>query len=262
MKKLVAILACCCATAAPAQEPAEAGVWQADAIYSFSEAYETARQLPPGREARYALAVTMLNLPTKTQSNIDAATALLAKLAEEDGGDETGIAARYFLGRIAQLHRLDGPDFSGARAVYLALYQDHPKHSLAQLGYIHAVLMDLYDPASTEPPAARFSRVEQAQPRFDDPQMRRIYHQAMGQACLYLNLSKAHALEHYLLSDDGGKPRQGNLYVVIGELARELGRREVAAQYYEKFLRDFSRDERAYRVRQLLAALPATEGRP
>ncbi|MDR1191665.1 MAG: hypothetical protein LBK60_08415 [Verrucomicrobiales bacterium] len=234
-------------------------VWSLDTMYRFSEAYQRALAAPlEDRAAQYAKAVTILNLPTKTQSNINDAANILTALVTADADDEVGVCAQYFLGRIAQAHNLDGANFPKARELFRKLYRAHPGHSLAQLGYVQWVLMELYDKQSADPLAARLRRLEAEQPALADREVWKNYHLVMGQAYMTGDVSKPRALEHYLLADQVGMIRwrgRSDFYAVIASLARETGRREVAVEYCRKFLRDYPRDQRSHIIRQFLNEL-------
>ncbi|MDR1305724.1 MAG: hypothetical protein LBK76_10970 [Verrucomicrobiales bacterium] len=255
----------------PAQDTDE--VWRLDTIYAFTDANRLVTRLGKAghndREFLFAKAATMLNDPTKTQGNIDAAAAVFQQLADADADDDIGVSARYFLARVLQTHMLLQPDKDAdgaaiaanqqqAIGLYRALFGQHPEHNLAQLGYLRAVTLELYNKTSSEPMAARLKRLSAERPQFADPQMEKNYHLILAQPYLLFNVSKEQALAHYVAADRLGFRRwqtQCDLYVVISDLALELGRRDLAAQYCVKFLQNFPRDDRNYTIRERLAKL-------
>jgi hypothetical protein len=234
-------------------------IWQLNSMYRFNEAYQRSLKSPvDDRSDQYAKAVTMLNLPTKTQSNINTARDIFTALTAADSNDEIGICAQYFLGRIAQIHSLDGADFAKARDIFRKLYRSHPEHTLAQLGYIQLVLLELYDKQSQDSLAARLKRLEAEQPVLSDREIWKNYQLVLAQAYLMGRISKQKALEHYLLADQVGMIRwrgRSDFYATIIDLARNLGHRDIAIAYCKKFLDGYPRDQRSYIVSQFLIEL-------
>jgi hypothetical protein len=113
-------------------------------------------------EARYGEAITLLLRQPKTAGNLDRAVTLLTALAETSPATELGLAARYNLGRIAQVHR-PTPDPELARQHYDTLIATAPAHPFAQQAFVKLALLDLYERQSD---AARRAHHERP-PRFD-----------------------------------------------------------------------------------------------
>lgn len=272
MKKLRYLLLICCAAlpAVPATllasrpELTVEAVWRMDTIYAFNEAIRTLNRIErltgdQTREFRYAKAVTLLNMPTKTQGNMNNVNLIFLGLVNEYAGDDIGIASQYFVGRILQIHNMPAnQDLPGARKIYRELFKAHPENTMAQLGYVRAVMLELYDKTATDTIAQRLRRLVAEHPTFTDKDVEKGYHLTLAQAYLIHGVSKERALEHYLAADKIGIRRwrmRSDVYVAITGLALETGRDDVAVLYCKKYLKSFQRDDRNYLMRLRLAGL-------
>jgi TolA-binding protein len=211
------------------------------------------------REARLGLAVALLGVQPKTQGNVSRAREVLAPLAGEESADEWALQARYFLGRIAELHERE-PDLALARRFYRGLFEEHPGAPIAQAAAVKYVLLALN---AVEPPAtkrATIARMETLSALFVEPSARRDYHVVMAYGYLrHAPEELASARRHALAAEAAGftdaERRRSNL-LRIAELSRALDDTATARAYYEQFLAEAARDTRALLVRERLAALP------
>ncbi len=232
--------------------------WRLEAKFQFREAHGVIEQAGDSRPARFARAMTLLNVPPKTQDNIAWAADLLADLAQQP--DDIGISAKYFLARIEQAHRYQ-PNVDRALALYEELIDRHLDHYFGQMALVKWAIVKLYDPRLDQAEReALFDRVEAMGAKLtrDDP--RRSFAQVLADAMCRFEQPDARALKHLLVVDELGamtRTSEADLYVRIGELARLSGQTELARRYYRRMLEQFPRDIRVFMVRQRLAGLDA-----
>lgn len=211
------------------------------------------------REARLGLAVALLGVQPKTQANVNRAREVLGPLANGDPADGWALQARYFLGRIAELHERE-PDLDLARRFYRGLFEEHPRAPIAQAAAVKYVLLALNAVEPPETKRATIARMEALSGVFAEPAARRDFHVAMTYGYLrHAPEELASARRHALAADAAGfmdaERRRSNL-LRIAELSRALDDPATARSYYERFLAEAARDTRALLVRERLAALP------
>jgi tetratricopeptide (TPR) repeat protein len=239
--------------------------WAALTRYRFPEARAAFAAGPETVANRFGLALSLINLQPKTDANLARADSLLQAIgAAASPGDDHAAAARYYRGRIQQVH-LRRPDPAAARRIYRALMDDYPASFWGQLAGIKWMTLELY---ATEPAAgisARLSQLETLAPFFSRPQLAKDYHNIMANAYEGLGLSPDRAYAHLARCWQIGVARgvdQGDFLARLGTLATRLGRTEEARHYFGEFLRRFARDERRFLIEQQLARLPPGEARP
>ena len=254
---------------AAADEPSSAiaandSAWEKATLYLFKESYQEFRQLE-SREALLGRAALLLLQQPKTQANLDQAVAELETLAATTPADEPAIAARYLLGRIAHTHRTPA-DLPAAAAHYRRLVAEHPAHRLGEQALIKLALIEIYEPGlAPEERLARFERYGRQAEELRHAGSRRDLHLLLANACTNLRLDEALALRHYMAAERAGVGNpvlRANVIVAAGELARRLGRADLAREYFERYLAEFSRDYRRAFVKDKLAALPVTPATP
>jgi tetratricopeptide (TPR) repeat protein len=245
-------------------DPAEA--WQDAALYLFNDAHRAFQEGlaahpagPNARESSFGEAMTLLNVQPQTEDRVTQAAALLTRLKQANANDPVGIAAWYFLARIAQVHQAR-PDPERALATYDALAAAHPDALFGQLALLKSLVLRLYAPGPPAEARRRLADAESLAARFPDPAMLAEYHLVMFAAYARYRLDERAQLAHLLAADRAGitRPEQLNESLFsTAELARELGDRALAIVYYKRFLAEFPSDFRAYHVRERLAALGA-----
>lgn len=244
--------------AATSNEAALAEAWQQTALNLFNDANLSFAELS-GREARFGEAVTLLQVQPKTNANVDRAVALFGEVLAENAGDKLGITARYYLGRIEQLHRSPiNPE--AAAGHFRQLVQEYPAHPMAEQALVKLALIELYGNATDVERQAAFERLAGSVATLKTADAIRDLNLILAEAGLRFGQSPAMALDHYIAAEQAGihlTTVRGSVLVAIGELARQVGRVDVARRYYELFLQDFQRDTRRRLIRERLAALPA-----
>jgi hypothetical protein len=248
--------------AAPAAAPDRlVQAWTADSNYFPREAHrlftEQARADGHSRVARLGTALSLLTYPPTTDERIGQARAALRQLADS-GDDEPALAARYFLGRIAQIYQ-SRPDYAAAADQYRALAGRHGETYWGQLALAKLGILILYALPAPAAPAARLTQAEALLPRATPPTACDL-HLMMADAALYYGLPAARALQHLLAADALGVPSditRANVWVQIIELSAQLGERARAEAYGHRFFTAFPRDARRYAIEQKLAAVAA-----
>jgi len=247
------------ASSAFASEPLDAA-WELTSQTRLREA-ATAFQAPAvsgQREAELGAAVVELELPPTTPEKTTRAREKLAALVAAKPNDETGLRARYLLGRLRQLSGTDD-DENGAPEL-VALAQEHPAHYFAQLATIKLAQHRLYATSTATTPAQRLAAAEKDIPKLTRPELLRDFHLVLGDAYLFFGDQRAAALPHYRAAEALGIPEatvRATVLVQIGELARLENQPDVAIAAYRQFLKSYRRDLRAFEIRKRLAALEA-----
>lgn len=257
---LTATLLAPAAEPAPASASALAPAWHAASLGLADDAFELFRDAS-GPEARLGEALALLIRQPKTDANLAAAATLLASLVAPDVPAPIARSARYHLARIEHVHRTR-PDLAAARTHYARLIADHPGAPLAERAVVKLALLEVYAPgldaASTR--RAVFDAYVERLPGLRTASARRDLALVLADAAQRFAYSDPLALELLLTADAAGLARrqeQANVWVRIGELARDHGRVDLARTYYARFLATFLRDNRRLTIEERLAALPA-----
>lgn len=253
--------------ASSSREKIEPGPWEKASQFLFNEAHHSFQSVAvPGREERLGTAVVLLNIQPRTSGNISAARKSLEKLVAEIPADEVGINARFFLGRIALLHS-DPAEPSVARSHFEALVSAHPAHPLAQQSVVKLALIDFYPPGGAIPGGALYTAYERQAASLTDDSSRRDLCLLLARTCLFYHEKAAasggfnpdeFALRQYqaaLATDMLSFRSRGETLVAVGEIARKLGLKPVAAAAYRDFLASYSRDIRAGTIADRLNAI-------
>jgi len=212
-----------------------------------------------GREARLGGAITLLARQPKTASNIEAAAKSLTALVEENSRDTVGVMARYYLGRVEQVHRVPSNP-AAAAAHFRRLLEEHPGEFWTEQGAIKLALIELHEEVGRDERLARLTRHAEYASSMRHRPARRDMHLLLADVILRFQLGEALALEQLLAADEAGIVRsapRAQVWVQIAELARETGREDIARRYYESFLASYKRDTRRKLVSERLAALSA-----
>lgn len=258
------VLAACPLARAATPPPTLQQAWE-DAALNLTKEANHGFAVLEGREARFGEAVTLLQVQPKTDVNIQRAATLLEGIVTENTGDELGITARYYLGRLEQVHRtpLNPPAAAGHYAV---LMRDYPGHPLTEQAIVKLALLELYAPAATKEARLQvFEKFRLLGERLQTHDAIRDLNLTLANAALRLDLGDELALPAYIAAHRAGihlTNVRGDVVVSIGELARKTGRTDLAREYYRLFLDEFHRDNRRLTIRERLAALPAPAARP
>ena len=240
--------------------------WDLAAQYRFNESrrwFRNAATSADGesfslRRARYGEALALLNAVPKTSGNIARAGAIFVELAQGPEDDAITPRAMYHQGRIQQIHRRV-PDWGKASAIYREMIDRWPEEMFTQMAIVKLATIQLYEPTSEEEKLRRYAELESLEDLLTLAPPRRDFHYVMGVACLSLELSKVRALYHLMACEEAGITLpviRINTYCRIGVTAKQLGRFELAALYFRKFMTASPRDLRTQMIKDQIEDLP------
>jgi hypothetical protein len=243
--------------------------WESASRYLYNEAHvelETLRRRQPlARSDQVFAAALLLNVQPRTREVLERSERELRAIVAADATDEAGLAARFFLARLLQLHR-PSPDPAGAAELLRALFAERPDHPLAQQAAVKLALLDLFPADGTTPPVGALQHHGAVADSLTDGPARRDLQLIVGRAWLYhrddlplpretaLRAALHHHAQVHALGNTGVRTR-AEVLVALGNLAAELGEVAIARAAYSEFLEHFGRDIRAGTIRQRLHAL-------
>ena len=245
--------------------PSLSQAWEFSRLYRFNEAakaFEARLATATSEtvlETKFGFAVNLLNRQPKTRANIDRSRLLLGEVAEAAPDSEFGIASRYFLGRIAHLH-LHPPRIDEAIEHFRYLVEHHPRHFWGQAAASKYGFLLLYRQIPPVERVRTFRELELLAVNLPSPYLRSNFHFMLGTAAVRFDFLPERALFHFVEADRAGlirgRARTDGL-LRVGELARQLGERELAARYYRRYLAEFRRDPPRDLVRTRLQEVEA-----
>jgi hypothetical protein len=240
---------------ARAAGPSLADAWQTLSTGFYDDAIRQFAATGNSREAQLGIAMAQFNRPPVTSSSLDDARAQFERLAA--GNDASGRAARYFLGRLQQLHPM-APDPTAAARTFERLVATGADDRWCRLALVKLAVLRLTVLPSAHGPAAQLAGAEPLLARTADPVTRRDLHLVISEARMHHQLYDAITLGH--LQSALGEPTvpadlRADLLIQIAQVARRLGDHGTARAHYERYLREFPKDRRFYTVQQALAHL-------
>jgi raffinose/stachyose/melibiose transport system substrate-binding protein len=208
------------------------------------------------RPARLGRAVCLIDLQPVSPSQIAQARSVLATL--DDGSpDDTALAARFLLGRIAQAHQ-DVPDPAEAARLYRSLISEAPGSIWAQTALPQLALLELYALDGSETPARRIARASSLLDRARSPEAASDLQVALAYAAIFYRTPPIVALPHLKEAVRLGRvawPTRRDALLQIAEISRITGDTAQAVRYYHTFLDENPIDQRVYTVHRILDAL-------
>ena len=252
---------------AASDSPSLSQAWDLSRLYRFNEAaeaFETRLATSTSEtvlETKFGFAVNLINRQPKTRANIDRAHILLGEIAEAAPDSDFGIASRYFLGRIAHLH-LHPARIDESIEHFRYLVEHHPRHFWGQAAASKYGFLLLYRQIPPEERERSFRELELLAVNLPSPYLRSNFHFMLGTEAVRFDFLPERALFHFVEADRAGlikgRARTDGL-LRVGELARRLGERELAARYYRRYLSEFRRDPPRDFVRARLQELEAKD---
>ncbi len=250
---------------ASSDPPTLSEAWKLSRLYRFNEAADAFEEMlatqssDSALETKFDLAVTLINRQPKTRANIDRARNLLEDVSEAASASDFGIAAKYFLGRIAHLH-LHPPRIDEAIEHFRYLVEHHPRHFWGQATASKYGFLQLYRQNSPAERERLFRELEPLAENLTSPFLRSNFHFILGTAAVRFGILPERALFHFIEADRGGlisgRARTDGL-LRVGELARQVGEWQLAARYYRRYLEEFRRDPPRDLVRDRLREVEA-----
>jgi hypothetical protein len=255
---LLALVATAQAAGTP---PSIAEAWRLASVLELGAARAAFNAVHDSREHRLGAILARLHEPPFSHLRADRAHQALASLVEENASDSVGIAARYHIARIYQDY-LTPPDPAYAAQLFASLHADHPSTDYGQHAFIKLCVLRFAAASTPAERAAALLAAEADGHALPSPDARRAWHLAMAVAHLRLDRRSPDALRHALAADalPGTRSVIANDNLLrVAELARDLGRDELAADYYGRFAAARPRDARAAYARARTAELAAPD---
>jgi tetratricopeptide (TPR) repeat protein len=206
------------------------------------------------RPAQLARAAAWMSLQPATDENMRTAEAVFTELAK--GDDAVAAEAGYLRARLHQLHYAQ-PDYARAAELYRELAARQPHSHWAQLGLVKLAMLELYllpgaAPAETD----RLAPAEAVLAQIEERLLQRDLHLQIGRAGMALQQPLPRLLPHLVAADRiggiSGTARE-DLIVQIGVLSLRAGQAAQAREYFERYLREYPTNARAFSVKLQLA---------
>lgn len=235
--------------------PTPAEAWQTLSVGLYADAFDQFAAAGHTREAQLGLAIAQLNRPPVTPASIDEAQHALTELAA--GKDTTSHAARYFLGRLQQLHPM-APDPRAAAAEYERLVATGADDPWCRLALIKLAILRLTVLPAPGPLPAQLAAVEPLLARTTDVATQHDLHLVISEARMNHGIYDAITLGHLqaaLASTAATDSSRADLLIQVGRVASLQGNYALAREHYEKFLHDYPQERRAFTVGEAMAHL-------
>ena len=188
------------------EEPTLDDAWELSRRYQFNEADEAFSDRDDktspsvAAEAHFGLATNLINRQPKSRANIERARRILEGLLAAEPESDLGIAARYFLGRIAQLH-LQEPDIESAIEHFGYLVEHHPDNFWGQVAATKYGFLKLYQVMPIKERTALFIDLEKLADQLTSPYLRSNFHFMLGTAAVRFRMLTERALEHFIQAE-------------------------------------------------------------
>jgi tetratricopeptide (TPR) repeat protein len=203
------------------------------------------------RAGQLAAAVAIMSMQPATDANMRRAGEIFSEVAQ--GSDGLAAQALYLQARLHQLH-FQVPDYAAAAQCYEQLAARQPDSHWAQLGLVKLALLKLYV-LDIDAGADRLATAEPLLERIHEPALQRDLHLQIGQAGVVLKQPLRRFIPHLVAADQLGGisgTAKEDLVVQIGELSLRAGLLEQSKAYFERYLRTYPDNLRAYAVARRL----------
>lgn len=237
--------------------------YRAAVAMDFPRASALAHAAPSSPEARFNLALVLLNEQPQSLRKLDEARQLLAGLGA-DGAVSADLraASLYFAGRLEQSHARPA-NSAAALQLYTQVFEEHADSPYAERAFAMYAVIRQYEALAVPAKRRLLEQLDaQAATRLRSPLARRLYHLSAGLAWSRMIQDDAQAYAHYLrvyelrLENDY---ESSNLLVRLAELSRRRGDVPTALKFFREFITRFPADRRTSLAREWIAEL---EGQP
>ncbi len=242
-------------TRAESPAPVLAEAWQTLSDGFYDDAIRQFAAAGDSRESRLGRAMAQCNRPPVTTSSLGDAQRQFEELAAAD--DDIGHAARYFLGRLQQLHPMT-PDPTAAARTYERLVATGADDRWCRLALVKIAVLRLTVLPSPNGLAAHLATAEPLLARTNDPVTRRDLHLVISEVRMHHQHYDATTLGHLqaaLSEPTLPADLRADLLVQTAQVSLQLGDPAATRAHYGRFLREFPKDRRHYTVQQALARL-------
>jgi len=249
---------CCTISGAESSVPLIDSGWTALARMDNAKGLELFSHDQSTRDQRLGYALALLGSTNDSPSKLDPCRRELIALREENPHDDSGIAATFYLARIAQHFEGNG-DPQAAIITYRTLLADHPGHPLAELAAPKLAITLLYEDVSDQELQTRFTEIDSLIPRLQHMPNQRDTRLILADALLRLtnDHARAYVLITWCLERDliQRASRLNNYLLQAGESARILGHKTEAIAHYQRYIKSFPRDNKTDEIRRRLRKL-------
>lgn len=199
---------------------------------------------PPGD--RLAWAVARLNRQPRSEAQVEGSAAALRVLRDTLPGEDTGLWATFFLGRIEELHRTV-PRPAAAADYYRELLRACPSHPAARRARCKLAVLLVYEPTVEPSRDSGFAAAEELVREEPDSLTRAELHLMLGRAVLFFRGSPERARMHLEAALDAGivnPTLRASSLITSAEIAERMGRPDLALHRYRQFIAENRRDAR------------------
>jgi len=240
--------------------------WDAASFGLVTESFDfftRAVAADPSRENRYGLALALLNVPPKSDGNLDRASEMFQTLRNEKDDDAYGVASMYWLARVEEVHRLPRRP-ERAVIVYKELEALYPGTLWAEMSAAKRCTIEL---CNVPPSQVTLENLQQWKQMADTvlkrPETKRELYFAIASAAsnqAQTDEIRRIALECQIAADAVGSVRRtaaATGLIRVGTLGILLNEPALALDYYNRYLTRFNRDVRRYLVEQIITNIKA-----
>lgn len=215
----------------------------------------------PSAEARFDLAIVLLNEQPQSDGKLEQARQLLAELAADASlSANLRAASLYFQGRLEQSHARPVNPAAAAR-LYAQVFEEHGQTAYAERAFAMYAVIRQYEPMPVAEKRRQLEELDrQATVRLRSPLAQRLYHLSAGLAWSRLLQDDTQAYAHYLRVHELGLQNDyesSNLLVRLAELSRRRGDAATALKFFREFVARFPADRRTSLAREWIAELEA-----
>lgn len=229
--------------------------WELLRRLRFTEAASDFERETTGAARRPAMlgqAIALVNKRPPSEERTRAAVIILDALQEEISDDYWGLAAGLLEARLVHFYGRDAKPRKAA-AMYFGIFERNPQHWLAQDALVEWINWRLYDTGDIRDRMIVMGELEAFESRFSDPVALWRYHEVLQEGCRFFRMESGRRLDHLLSMMETGvdaptRHEQFTYLIAVAELARSIGRDELALDYYDRFLLQAQRDNRIYVV--------------
>ena len=203
-------------------------------------------------EILFGRALSLFNVQPKTSRNLKEAQDILEEIILTHADSPFSPAARYYLARIAELHQRE-PDLEKAKRIYRELMTSHPGSFFAQIAVIKFATLTLFEVTSPERKHLLYAELEPLAYNLTDPHLNSVYHFLLTDCAFRFGLPPEKALFHAQAAEGGlaWSRTRVDIYFWAGQAAIDLGRYDLAEDYFSRYLKASPRSIRSHYVRQL-----------
>jgi hypothetical protein len=234
--------------------------WRDASVFLFNDAYggfvKNADSADPMN--RLGQAATLLNTQPRTSQNIAVAQEILLDLSQNPSPNSPlSKLSRFLLARIEENY-LTPPQLGEAKSRYLEIVKDKTGIPLLELSASRLVALTTFAKDKPSENLAALADLEPLAGFLTTPEGTREFHLAMGLAILENEGDPNLVLSHLIKADKIGFRRKENVihnWLVIARLSEKIGNKNLATEYYQRFINNFPNDPKTFGIQHRLTNL-------